>query len=343
MAKVNVIFRNINMPDVSPYTVKFAGRKIAAGKLDLDLNYAFDKGVVAGQNKIVLEKFQLGEKVDAPGAQDLPLDLAVSLLTDSNGVIDLELEVSGDLNDPTFSTGSMIMKVLANLITKAVTAPFKLLAGLLPGKEDIDLDMLDFPPGRADLLPPEEEKLDQLAQALKQRPQLVLTIPGEYNHDLDTAALQSKALDAQLAKGLSEATSTDEQDVLMERTRNALEKLAREQLPNVSLDELEAQFQIPAPDSERTTLDEAAYTKELGRLLEAAQPVSDEQLLALAVERQDAIRTRLTTTDNSIAGQLKAGAPGSKGEAEKDNVRIRLEVETGSSSSAETAEPEAAN
>jgi len=343
MARVNVIFRNISMPDVSPYTVKFAGRKIAAGKLDLDLNYAFDKGIVAGQNKIVLEKFQLGEKVDAPGAQNLPLDLAVSLLTDSNGVIDLELEVSGDLNDPTFSTGSMIMKVLANLITKAVTAPFKLLAGLLPGKQDIDLDTLDFPPGRADLLPPEQEKLDQLAQALKQRPQLVLTIPGEYNRDLDTAALQSKALDAQLAKGLSEATATDEQDVLMERTRNALEKLAREQLPNVSLDDLEAQFRIPAPDSERTTLDEAAYTQELGRLLEAAQPVSDEQLLALAVERQEAIRTRLTTTDNSIAGQLKAGTSGSKGEAEQDNVRIRLGVETGSSSPAETAEPGAGN
>jgi hypothetical protein len=298
---------------------------------------------VAGQNKIVLEKFQLGEKVDAPGAQDLPLDLAVSLLTDSNGIIDLELEVSGDLNDPTFSTGSMIMKVLANLITKAVTAPFKLLAGLLPGKQDINLDTLNFPPGRADLRPPEQEKLDQLVQALKQRPQLVLTIPAEYNRELDTAALQSKALDALLAKGLSEATSTDEQDVLMERTRNALEKLAREQLPNVSLDELEAQFQIPAPDSERKTLDEAAYTKELGRLLEAAQPVGDEQLLALAVERQDAIRTRLTTADSSIAGQLKAGAPGSKGEAKKDNVRIRLEVETGSSSPAETAEPGAGN
>lgn len=343
LAKVNVIFRNINMPDVSPYTVKFAGRKIAAGKLDLDLNYAFDKGVVAGQNKIVLEKFQLGEKVDAPGAQDLPLDLAVSLLTDSNGIIDLELEVSGDLNDPTFSTGSMIMKVLANLITKAVTAPFKLLAGLLPGNEDIDLDTLDFPPGRADLLPPEQEKLDQLTQALKQRPQLVLTIPGEYNRELDTAALQSKALDAQLAKGLSEATSTDEQDVLMERTRNALEKLAREQLPNVSLDELEAQFQVPVPDSKRTTLDEAAYTQELGRLLEAAQPVSDEQLLALAVERQDAIRTRLTTTDNSIAGQLKAGTPGSKGEVEKDNVRMRMEVEAGGSNPVETAGSKAGN
>ena len=337
MADVSVVFRNISMPEVSPYTVKFAGRKIAAGKLNLDLNYSLKNGIVAGQNKIVLEKLQLGEKVDAPGAQDLPLDLAVSLLSDSNGVIDLELEVSGDLNDPTFSTGAVIMKVFVNLITKAVTAPFKLLASLLPGDKDIDLDTLDFPAGRADLLPPEQEKLAELASALQQRPQLLLIVPGEYNPELDTAALQSKALDAQLAAGLDEASSADAEDVLMARTRKALEKLAREQLANLSLDELETQFQIPLADSERTTLDEAAYTQELRRLLEAAQPVTDEQLLALAGERQQAIRAQLTSTNGLTENQLQTAAPGSKGEAKNDSVRLRLEVDTGSTPANNTA------
>jgi len=170
-----------------------------------------------------------------------------------------------------------------------------------------------------------------------------LLVPGEYNRELDTSALQSMALDTLLAEGLDETSGTDAEDVLLARRRETLEKLAREQLTNQSLDDLQAQFQIALPDSKRTTLDEVAYTEELRRLLEAAQPVNDEQLLALAGERQQAIRTQLTSTENLPASQLKTGTPGSKGDAVKDNVQIRLEVETGSNDPAESATPGTGN
>ncbi len=159
---VEAKFRNVDMPSLSPYTAEFAGRKIASGKLDLDLNYTLDKEQMAGENKIVIETFELGEKVENPDAMDLPLDLAVALLKDMNGVIDLELGVSGDMNDPSFSASGIVLKAFANLITKAAAAPFKLLGSLIPGGGETDFDAVEFQAGRADLMPPEQQKLDQL-------------------------------------------------------------------------------------------------------------------------------------------------------------------------------------
>jgi len=330
LADINVTFRNIDMPKVSPYTAKFAGRKIASGKLDLDLNYRFDNGIVQGENKVVLEKFQLGEKVENPDALDLPLDLAVSLLTDSNGVIDLQLDVSGNLEDPDFSVGSVLLQVFANLITKAVTAPFKLLAGLLPGSPDIELDKLIFAPGRADLLAPEKEKLDQLAIALGQRPQLVLAVPGEYNRALDTGALQATAVETLLAERLGDDSGADKEDVLIARTRKALERLAGEQLPDLDINAMREQFQRPATDSQRATLDEVAYSAELRRRLEAVQQIADPQLVAVAADRQSAVILHMTENGVLDAARVIPGEIKATTETDGDSVKVSLEIETGS-------------
>jgi hypothetical protein len=82
-------FDKVRMPPLSPYSATFAGRKIAAGKLWLDLHYKIVKGELAGEHKIVLEDFKLGKRVEAPDARDLPLDLAIALLTDSKGKMNL--------------------------------------------------------------------------------------------------------------------------------------------------------------------------------------------------------------------------------------------------------------
>ena len=147
------------MPELSAYTAQFAGRKIASGKLSLNLEYLLENNSIKGDNSIVMKDFTLGEDVESDDAIDLPLDLAIALMTDASGVIDVDLQVSGDLDSPDFTARGLIFKAFVNLITKAVTSPFKLL-GALVGGADSDLESIDFQAGRSDLQPPQREKLN---------------------------------------------------------------------------------------------------------------------------------------------------------------------------------------
>ena len=326
-SSIAVDFRNINMADLSPYTAEFAGRKIASGKLDLDLDYGFTDRKMVGENKIVLEKFELGDTVEHPEAMSLPLDLAIALLRDVNGVIDLQLKVSGDLDDPEFSASGIVLKAFANLITKLVAAPFKLLGGLIPGGENVEFDAVDFQPGRADLAPPEREKLDQLAEALTLRPALQLKVPGGYNRDSDRQALQSLAVDTQLTEMLGDDTA-DEQEMLGKRTRKALEKLARQQLPDLSTRELRKSFKREGPAADGSTFDEVAYTATLRQQLEDAQAIDDIQLIALAETRRAAIISQLTAANVLDPAQLTMVEVAEADVTDDAWIRLELSLET---------------
>ncbi len=171
---IDMTFQNVEMTGLTPYSGKFAGRKIDSGKLSLNLEYKIDNGKLQGDNQIVVDKLKLGQPVDSPEAVDLPLDLAVALLEDADGVIDIGLPVQGNLNDPKFSFGHLIGKALVNLITKIATAPFRVLGAIVGGADDGNFDAIAFEPGDADVPPPEKEKLKKLAEALQKRPQLKL-------------------------------------------------------------------------------------------------------------------------------------------------------------------------
>ena len=323
-AQVKVAFKNISMPDLSPYTAQFAGRKILAGKLNLGLDYDFTDQKMVGENNMVLEEFQLGEKVDSPDAMNLPLDLAVGLLKDVNGVIDLDLKVSGDLDDPDFSASGIVLKAFANLIVKAAAAPFKLLGSLIPGGDNVELDAISFQAGRSDIAPPEREKLDQLSAALALRPDLVLDIPAGYNTQLDSAALKSIAVEAQVNEILGDAP---EDDGLSKRTRKALEKLAKNQLADLSLRELRQEYTPKAADTGVSAFDELAYSAELRTRLEASQTVEEIQLVALAETRRAAVVNQLTTTATLQPAQMKLGATKEFSPGDDDWVRIELGLE----------------
>src|SRR5262249_9814172 len=128
---ITASFKNLDMPGASAYAIRFAGRKVASGRLDVDMHYVLRNGMLDGDHKIVVRDFQLGEKVPYPDALNLPYDLAISLLKDSNGNINVDLPVEGDVNDPTFKISGIIMHALANLITQIVTSPFRLLGRLV--------------------------------------------------------------------------------------------------------------------------------------------------------------------------------------------------------------------
>ncbi|WP_210543807.1 DUF748 domain-containing protein [Rhodoferax sp. PAMC 29310] len=203
---VSVVFKNVDIVSASPYTMKFAGYKVAEGKISLDLQYKIRNGKMDGSNQIVLDKLKLGEKVDSPDALNLPLELAIALLKDNDGRIDLALPVSGDMNDPQFSYGAVVWKAIGNVLTKIVTAPFRALGNLL-GMGGEQLDGIGFDPASSVLLPPEQEKVLQLASMLGKRAQLKLTVPSAYSALADSAALKTLALRAEIARRTGEAVA----------------------------------------------------------------------------------------------------------------------------------------
>ncbi len=190
---LKLTFRNLEMTNLTPYSGKFAGRRIDSGKLSVDLEYKIKQRQLAGENKFIVNKLKLGERVESPDAMKLPLDLAIALLQDSNGVIDLDLPVSGSLDDPQFSYGRIIWKAIVNVLTKLVTAPFRALGNLL-GANAEKFEAVGFDPGASGLLPPEKEKLKTLADALAKRPVLALTIEPGFDPAADRRALQEQAM-----------------------------------------------------------------------------------------------------------------------------------------------------
>lgn len=166
---------DLELAPLSPYAGKYAGYAIERGKLSMDVAYKIDAdGKLDAKNQVILNQLTFGEKVDSPSATQLPVLLAVALLKDRNGVIDINLPVSGTLDDPQFSVGGIIWKVIVNLLTKALTAPFALLSG---GGAD-DLSQVQFQPGTARIADSGRQALDKVAKALAERPSLMMTVTG---------------------------------------------------------------------------------------------------------------------------------------------------------------------
>ncbi len=190
---ITMNFHGIELTTFSPYSGKFAGYIIEKGKLSLELHYKLSQKIMIGENHIVLDQFTLGEKVESPDATNLPVRLAIAILKDSRGVIDLNIPVRGDLNDPQFRLAPLIIKAFVNLIAKAATAPFKML-GALVGGEGEELDFVIFTPGSNALSQEQQSKLAKIAKALGERPQLILNLRGIAVESVDRYALAERAI-----------------------------------------------------------------------------------------------------------------------------------------------------
>ncbi len=196
-ADVGMSFRNISLPIFNPYSGKFAGYNISKGKLDTELHYKVDGHKLDAQHHVVIEQLEFGDKTASKDAVSLPIKLAVSLLKDRNGVIDLNLPVTGSLDDPQFRLGPIIWKVFVNLLEKAVTAPFALLGSLFGGGPDIQY--IDFQPGVSTLDAAAAEKVKAVAKALIERPQLKIDVPIAAVPEVDRPALIAARYDAELS------------------------------------------------------------------------------------------------------------------------------------------------
>lgn len=193
---VTMSFKDVDLTIVNPYSGHFVGYKINKGKLSVDVTYKIDQRKLDAQQHFVVDQLELGDRVESPDAIHAPFKLAVALLRDRNGVIDLNLPMNGSLDDPKFQIGPVLWHIFVNLIVKAATAPFALLGHLFGGGEHVN--EIDFAAGSAELPPPAKEQLAAIAKALKDRPQLKLDIPIAYSKTVDAPQLAARQLREEL-------------------------------------------------------------------------------------------------------------------------------------------------
>ncbi|MFT4862274.1 MAG: hypothetical protein ACI95C_001492 [Pseudohongiellaceae bacterium] len=299
-------FTNIDMPSMTPYVIKFAGREISEGSVDLNLSYEIREGQLTASNQMVLKNLKLGERVESPEAMDLPLDLALALLKDGNGIIDLEVPITGDVNDPEFDFGPAIRSTLSNVLTNIVAAPFRLLGALVGGGGDNSLESIGFLPGRVDIAPPQQQILTQLGEALIQRPQLMLEVPPVSASE-DILALKTAAVNRTIESSL-EALAEDTR-LLTQRRRQVLETLytaTAQAQPLLAIQQLYPQPSDPAaPATQTPQLDVVAYNAELRQRLIQAQFISEQELNGLAVSRANAVLEFMTATAGINGSQIR--------------------------------------
>jgi len=206
-------FENLDLGGFSGYSSTYAGWRIERGLLTANLHYRLNKGLIQGDNHIEMDQLLLGERVESAGAMDVPLRLALALMTDENGLATLDIGVTGNQNDPSFDIGKVIRQAVRNTLVKIVKSPFSLLAKLVGSKED--LGYLPFNSGSSQLLTTATRKLNSLQQALKKRPELRIELRGSYEQNTDLRGLRL----AQVKQVLLEEHGLENKDIKAQNER----------------------------------------------------------------------------------------------------------------------------
>ncbi len=275
----------IELTGLTPYTTKYTGYPIEKGTLTVDVHYILNQGQLKAENHILLDQLTFGDRVQNSTARNLPIRLAVAILKDSKGQINLDVPVSGSLSDPQFSIGGVIWSALENILVKAVTSPFSLLASAVGavGGKNADLSYVAFDAGRSKLTPDAQNQLTAIANALQQRQSLSVNISGRVDPKLDRPGLQvamvDDAIEAQADKsrhGRSEnqALTPAERDKYLKRAYSAAD--------------------FPKPRN-AIGLEKSLPPDEMQKLMVTNTKVTDADLQHLADARANAVREFLST------------------------------------------------
>jgi hypothetical protein len=306
--------RDIELPPLTAYSVKYAGYGIETGKLSVTVKYFIENRKLSAENNVRLDQLTFGEKVESPTATQLPVLLAVSLLKDRHGVIDIDLPISGSLDDPQFSVGGLIVRVIVNLLTKIVTAPFSALASAFGSQEE--MSYVEYPAGGAALDDDARKRLDALAKALTDRPALKIEVSGRVDPASDR-------------NGLKQA------HVQLRVKAEKMRRLARDGRAPASIDD------VTVDENEYPALLEAAYRREtfpkprnaLGIAKDLAVPemedlmitnaqVTDEDLRQLANRRARTAKDYLVDTGKVPAERVFLVSPKLDGGEAAEKVRL---------------------
>jgi Domain of Unknown Function (DUF748) len=321
-ADIRARFTGMDLSPTSPYSGKYVGYVIEKGKLSFDLKYLIDKRKLSSENRVFIDQFTFGEKVDSPTATSLPVKLAVALLKDRNGEIHLDIPVTGSIDDPEFSIWGVIWQIIGNLIAKAVTSPFALLGSMFGGGEE--LQYLEFDPGLATIPADGVKKIDSLVAALSEKPSLKLEIAGYLDPEADREGLKQyllqrkvkvQKLDDLVKKG-APAVPVDDVIVGPEEYEKYLtlayraEKFAK---PRNFIGMVKG---LPVPEMEKLMLTH----------IEAG----DEELRQLASQRANAVQAAILRSGKVEAERLFIVEPKTLSPEKKDKVKnSRVEFKIG--------------
>jgi hypothetical protein len=306
--------RDIELGPFTPYSGKYVGYAIEKGKMTFNVEYKIENRRLAGKNQIVLNQLTFGEKIENPQATKLPVLLAVALLRDRNGVIDVNLPISGSLDDPKFSVGGIILRIIFNLIEKAVTAPFALIGSLVGGGGE-ELAYVEFDAGRAALTKEADEKLAKLKQALTDRPGLKLDITPRVDPEGDREGLRRYRFEQQvkaqklkdLVKKGTSVGSVDEVTIEPSEYEAYLRKAYKA-----------AKF--PKPRN-AIGLPKALPVEEMEKLMLTKTPVTDDDLVQLANARAQAAKDAITKGEQVAPERVFLLAP--KPQAAKADEKLK--------------------
>jgi hypothetical protein len=289
MVDLKVSAKNMDLSTVSPYSGEFMGYRIKKGLLSLDLKYLIVNRKLQSENKIFIDQLTLGDKVESPKATKLPISLAIALLKDRNGEINLDVPVTGSLDDPKFSIFQLVLQVLGNLITKAVTSPFALLGNLVGG--GAQLSYLEFDPGRTTVSEANLEKIHTLSKALYDRPALKLEIEGHADLERDTEGLKkvridhkmkALALDDMISRHLP-AVPVDEVNIAPQDYEKYLTKVYRAEPFPKPRNAIGMVKTLPVPEMEKLLMTHAV--------------IKDDDLRQLAAQRALVVKNLLVKSD----------------------------------------------
>lgn len=292
--------KGVDLPRFTTYSSKYVGYAIERGKLSVDLHYQIkDRALMAG-NQVLLNQLTFGKPSGSPDALKLPVLLAVALLKDANGNIDINLPISGSLDDPQFSVGGIIVQVIVNTIAKAVTAPFKLLASAFGGGED--LSRVDFAPGSAALDETAQSNIATLVKALTDRPALKMDIIGRADPRADEAGLRQAWVDGRIRAAKAKAAGkrggqagADIELTDADRARYLEDAYDGTKIKNKPRNAIGIARSLPP--------------EQMNALLLAAAPLGKQPLAALAEARAQAVYEQIMATAPALADRVFLVAP----------------------------------
>jgi outer membrane protein OmpA-like peptidoglycan-associated protein len=309
-------FSGVDLSRFTPYSSKYLGYEVAKGQVSMNLSYLVADNKLKGQNKVYLNQLTLGNPVASPDATKLPIKLALALLKDRQGNIDIDLPVTGDLEDPEFSIGGIVLKMVVNLIVDIVTSPFKMLGALFGGGQE--LSYVDFAPGQDTVTPDMSAKLDTLAKILYERPGLSLEIEGQFDPRADVEGLRKDSFDRQLkAARLKQMLAAGQQAVPLEQIVISAEERG------AMIADAYAAATFPKPRDDAGKL-KVLPPDEMEKLLFTAIAVTDDDLRQLAYQRANNVKNYLLDIGKVEGTRLFVVEPAQQGKDAKDSQGSRV-------------------
>lgn len=292
--------KGVDLPRFTTYSSKYVGYAIERGKLSVDLHYQIKDRALQASNKVLLNQLTFGKPSGSPDALKLPVLLAVALLKDSSGNIDVNLPIAGSLDDPEFSVGGIIVQVIVNTIAKAVTAPFKLLASAFGGGED--LSHVDFAPGSAVLDDAAKSNIATLVKALADRPSLKMDIVGRADPQSDETGLRQAWIDERIRAAKARAAGG--------RGRQATGSTELSDADRAKyLKEVYGDTRIKNKPRNAIGIAKSLPPEQMNALLLAAAPLGKQPLNGLAEARAQAVYEQITASAPELADRVFIVAP----------------------------------